>query len=124
MSASEHGSAHETGDVSLRPVVLGGLGLIVALAVVGLAGAGYFVHLERQQARESPPASPLSERRAPPVPRLQPDPAGDMRALRAWERGVLESYGWVDRDAGRVRIPIDRAIDLLTERAAGRGSGR
>jgi hypothetical protein len=105
-------------------VALAGVGLVAALVVVGLLGAAYFRYLGREQARESPPASPLAERRAPPAPRLQADPARDMRALRAWENEVLDGYAWVDRDAGRVRIPIDRAMDLLAERAAGRrGSG-
>ena len=29
---------------------------------------------------------------------------------------MLHSYGWVDQQAGIVRIPIDRAMTLLTER--------
>ncbi len=32
--------------------------------------------------------------------------------------GNLHSYGWVDRDAGVVRIPIDKAIDLEVAREA------
>jgi hypothetical protein len=28
----------------------------------------------------------------------------------------LTNYGWVDRNAGKVHIPIDRAIDLLAQR--------
>jgi hypothetical protein len=36
-------------------------------------------------------------------------------ALRAAQRAELESYGWVDRDAGIAQIPIDRAIDLVVE---------
>jgi len=26
---------------------------------------------------------------------------------------VLSAYGWVDREAGRARIPIERAMELL-----------
>src|SRR4051812_44481736 len=33
-------------------------------------------------------------------------------ALRDRQRASLDEYGWIDRDAGRVRIPIDRAMDL------------
>ena len=29
---------------------------------------------------------------------------------------MLDNYGWVDKSAGVVRIPIDRAIDLLAVR--------
>ena len=32
------------------------------------------------------------------------------------EDDVLESYGWVDKNAGVVRIPIDEAMKLTLER--------
>ena len=68
--------------------------------------------------------------RAPPVGRL---PGAVARAAAAWWRGSaqdrlrraarrepqraqraeLERYGWVDAERGIVRIPIDRAIDLV-----------
>jgi hypothetical protein len=28
----------------------------------------------------------------------------------------LNSYGWIDKSAGVIRIPIDRAMDLLAQR--------
>ncbi len=28
----------------------------------------------------------------------------------------LNTYAWVDKDAGVVRIPVDRAIDLLAQK--------
>jgi hypothetical protein len=36
--------------------------------------------------------------------------------LHAWEDRVLTTYAWVDRNAGTVRIPVDRAKDLALER--------
>ena len=41
----------------------------------------------------------------------------DLRELREAESNLLDHYGWVDKSAGVVRIPIDRAIDLLAARA-------
>lgn len=35
---------------------------------------------------------------------------------RAFEHTLLRSYGWVNRDARLVRIPIDRAIELYVQR--------
>jgi hypothetical protein len=35
------------------------------------------------------------------------------------ERATLDHYAWVDRDAGVVQIPIDRAMDVLVERSPG-----
>jgi len=34
--------------------------------------------------------------------------------LRA-ENAQLQSYGWVDRSIGMVRMPIDRAMELVVE---------
>ena len=36
---------------------------------------------------------------------------------RAFEQKILGTYGWVDRDARLVRIPIDRAIELYVQQS-------
>jgi hypothetical protein len=36
--------------------------------------------------------------------------------MLAEENAALATYGWVDRDAGIVRIPIERAMELLVLR--------
>jgi hypothetical protein len=41
--------------------------------------------------------------------------AGD----RERQRAVLESYGWVDRDRGLVRIPVRAAMELVVRSATG-----
>ncbi len=48
-----------------------------------------------------------------PKPRLQPDPAADLNKFRLSEEEELNSYGWVDRQGGRIHIPIERAIQIL-----------
>ena len=45
-----------------------------------------------------------------------PDEPANLRSFRQREDAELHSYGWVDRNAGTLRIPIDRAKDLLLER--------
>lgn len=40
----------------------------------------------------------------------------NLHRFRQSEETILHSYGWVDQNAGVVRIPIDRAKDLLIER--------
>jgi len=52
----------------------------------------------------------------PPPPRLQNYPFYDLKALRGDENRVLEHYGWVDKNAGVGRIPVERAIDVLAEK--------
>jgi hypothetical protein len=36
--------------------------------------------------------------------------------VRAEEQEKLSSYGWVEPNAGVVRIPVERAMELLAER--------
>jgi hypothetical protein len=54
--------------------------------------------------------------RQPPAPNLQTQPFKDIYMLRLGETEKLTSYGWVDKDGGIARIPIDRAMELMLER--------
>ncbi|MFH1279606.1 MAG: hypothetical protein ABIK65_14660 [Candidatus Eisenbacteria bacterium] len=38
--------------------------------------------------------------------------------LRAEQQGELHSYGWVDEKSGVVRLPIDRAMELVVSESA------
>jgi hypothetical protein len=117
--------AHEESDIVLRPVVIAGLGLLVVLVLTAVAMFGLFHVLEREEARLSPPANPLAAAegpRLPPAPRLQPHPIKDLEELRRMETERLTTYGWVDKNAGTVRIPIARAIDILAQRAGDTGA--
>ena len=51
-----------------------------------------------------------------PQPRLLVNEPGNLEAFRAREHETLTTYGWVDRNTGVVRIPVERAKDLLLER--------
>jgi len=109
---------HEERDIRPGPVVGWAVG-IFALMLVALAAMWAFLGgVNQYLARTGPPPNPMMEYAAkePPAPRLQADPLGDMQALRAREREQLEGYAWVDRQAGVVRIPIERAMELLAER--------
>lgn len=112
--ASRH---HEEGDVQVRLILMSGTGLVVMTAVVLLVAYWLFDNFAARWAKLQVPPSPLAEtRQPPPEPRLQVVPAQDLQQMRAAEEAVLSSYGWVDEAAGFVRMPIDRAIELLLER--------
>lgn len=66
-----------------------------------------------EEAQPSPQLKAV--RIVPAPPRLQVNPARDLEALRKREDELLGSYGWVDREKGVVRIPIERAMDLLVK---------
>ncbi|MEO7191860.1 MAG: hypothetical protein ABI051_12465 [Vicinamibacterales bacterium] len=53
--------------------------------------------------------------KAPAVPLLVSEPAV-LRAFRMGEDAALHNYGWVDKAAQTVQLPIDRAKELLLER--------
>ena len=50
------------------------------------------------------------------VPHLQISSAEELNAFRSKEEAELNTYGWINRTAGVVRIPVARAMDLLLER--------
>jgi hypothetical protein len=50
------------------------------------------------------------------VPHLQLAPPEDLGKFRAREEAGLNSYAWIDRTTGVVRIPVARAMELVLER--------
>ena len=106
---------YEDSDVSMGRLFAfaGGVAGLVIFGVV--ASAVVFHFFVRHQPLE-PPASPFENSRPlPPEPRLQTVAPQDMRRYRADQDGILSSYAWVDQDAHIVRIPIDRAMDILVK---------
>jgi hypothetical protein len=82
-----------------------------------------FVWLDKSAERHDVALPPLAQHepdRLPPEPRLQRAPQADLAQVRRQERERLTTYAWVDRQAGVVRIPIDRAMELYAQRTAGR----
>jgi hypothetical protein len=114
---ADNDRGYEQRDVQARAIVwlFGGIAAAVIAAVVGLWFARQA--LQRAAEKRDPALSPLAGGPvSPPPPRLQSDPRADLQVFRAREDRVLSSYGWVNRERGVVRIPIDRAIELLIER--------
>jgi hypothetical protein len=105
---SRHKSAYEHSDVSGTLLVL----LSAGLAFFLLATPGMLAFLYPRAVHQAD-VGPVP---SPPGPHLQVDPAADLTALRGAEDAQLSSYGWVDRAAGAIRIPINRALALTAER--------
>jgi len=106
---------------------------IVVVVVICLFGLrGLFVFLDHREKAAQPAVNPLVTnvppdtrrisdpdeylKKAFPDPRLETDERNQLNKETAREEGVLYSYGWVDEKAGRVRIPIERAMDLIVQR--------
>jgi hypothetical protein len=121
VTGEEHVSngGHETRDARVGMIGLAFVGLAVSTIASLLIVYVVLRTFTMIDVKASTPASPLAAsegRRAPPEPRLQIAPRDDLRRLHAREDALLHGYGWVNRDAGVARIPIERAMDLLAER--------
>src|SRR6266550_1175786 len=111
---------HETSDVNICGVLAFGLGLFIVAVMLHL---GIWLLFEAFAAREAAlrgaPEFPLAagqDNRLPPEPRLQTNPRQDLLDLRSAEDNVLDHYGWIDKNADVVRIPIDEAMKLTVQR--------
>jgi hypothetical protein len=108
---------HEHRDVNIRGIVITGIVLlvVVTLAHAVLFGLFNLLQSEREQADAAVPPV-IDAEQLPPAPRLQPDPPADWQQLVNEQDQLLSTYEWVDQDAGSVRIPIERAMEVLLER--------
>ena len=109
----------EVTDVSFWAVMGSGASLLVSAALIYLFVWGLFLYFSGQAGRRGSTVGRLTQelpQPLPPEPRLQTDPHGDLLKLREAEDHILNSYGWVDRNAGVVRIPIEQAMKLTVAR--------
>jgi hypothetical protein len=113
---STHDSNLDHCDVDVRFVSGSALGLIAVCAIALLGLTWFLSTLESFANRKTAPTNSPDAKQMPPQPRLQPDPSVELEALRKSEKHRLATYGWTDRKNQVVRIPIDRAIQLLAER--------
>lgn len=110
---------HETADADIGPLIKFAIFMALTTVVCAAICVGLYKYLDQREAREKAGRYPLAAglaRPLPPPPRLQNYPFYDLKAFRGDENRVLEHYGWVDKNAGVVRIPVERAIDVLAEK--------
>jgi hypothetical protein len=108
-------------ELNLR-TILGFCGGVVGVTILALLVMWWMSDSFKKmdQAKDAAP-SPLAEAQLdpiPPGPRLQPAPPRDMNEMTARDREALTTYGWVDKQAGVAHIPVDRAIQILADKAA------
>lgn len=129
---------HETTDISVD-----GIGKIVvgfAVSMLLVLGVMYWSYnlLDRRSTAEDLPVTPMAERpggkdvirpsltdaandmerlgRTPAGPKMLTDEPAWLQQFREEQRAALSTYGWLDKGTGAVRIPIDRAKQLIVER--------
>lgn len=108
---------HETRDANPRSLLFSGLGLLGIMIVTIILLVGVLKLLESRKARLATPPHVLAEgSQMPPAPRLQITPERDLASYYLKEDSLLHTYGWIAREAGIVRIPVDSAMVLLLKR--------
>ena len=109
----KHQPGFEHSDVNVFAVGKFAVGLVlVTILSMGLI-IGVFNVLKTMEGGEAKAIDPT---KSFPEPRLQKTPIPDLKAVRAAENQVLDTYGWVDQQKGTVRIPIDQAMDLVVKK--------
>ena len=121
MSVHEQACAHrhEKSDAHVPGVYQFVVAIFAVMFVAMLAMWVMFVALEKSQPQLVEESSPMALERGrviPPGPRLQVVPQGTLPEMRQHEEIILNGYAWRDKERGVVRIPIQRAIDLVAER--------
>lgn len=127
-----HGD-YERSDIGVAGVLYFLVGLAVAGICVHFLVTGLYHFLEsRSQAQQtviSPLVSngPTDTRKLSgdyrdylkqnfPAPQLEIDERNQLDSIRLSEEQTLSTYDYIDQKAGTVRIPIERAMDLIAQR--------
>ncbi len=114
------GAQYEHTDID--PAIGYKFALWLTVAMVMSFGIVYgtfkFFEGRERQANAAAQQFPLAEgvTRPNPTPFLQTQPFMDIYTLRADETQKLTTYGWVDKEGGITRIPIDRAMEVMMQR--------
>ncbi len=104
-------------DILLKPILwfIGGLAIVTFLTFV--VTALIFRAMDRRMERTDIPASPLATERILPTERLlQVNEVKDLKGHLAEVNELLNNYVLIDPVAGRARIPIERAMEIVAER--------
>ena len=127
---STSNDGYERQDIGITGVLYFLLGLAVAGLLVYFVVDGLYHYLDKRSEAEQTPVNPLVTnaptdtrhiakdypQSAFPSPRLEEDERGQLNGIRLKEEQTLSTYDWIDENAGTVRIPIDRAMDLIAQR--------
>jgi hypothetical protein len=133
---------YERKDIGVGGVIGFLIGLAAAVVICFFLVQGLYNVLEAHFAAKQPAVSPLATnvpkdtRKLPseyktdaesrdyekylqqnfPAPQLETNERTELNKIRLREENVLSTYDYVDKNAGTIRIPIDRAMDLLVQR--------
>ncbi|MGH9401873.1 MAG: hypothetical protein ACRD2P_07180 [Terriglobia bacterium] len=107
--------SHEPRDADVRKLMWFGVGLL-ALIIFGYVVTEVTFSYYVGQRKVVQPTALFSKEQMPPAPLIQEHPGQELQGYLKEQNQILDSYGWVDRKAGTVRIPINQAMNMLLQK--------
>ncbi|MDA1044560.1 MAG: hypothetical protein O3C57_04980 [Verrucomicrobia bacterium] len=107
---------YETSDANLKMIIISAIILTVVVVVSFIIVRLTFSAMQKDIDHNTAPLPVMFESDVlPPAPRLRINGKMKLATLHAYEKELLNSYEWVDKDLGLVRIPLARAKQILLE---------
>jgi len=114
-----HGQGeYEKTDAHAGATVRAGLFILGVMFLTALVLVPMYRFLGRGETRAQKPAATVlkPDAAAPAFPRLVASEPAVLAEFRAQENAFLGEYGWVEKDKGIARMPIDEAMRIVAER--------
>ena len=105
----------EQEDLSSRSALYFLAGLVLVCVVVYLIVFGMYRFLDSYATADTRAVTPENAETFP-QPRLEENERTQLRSFIEDQDRTLATYDWLDKDRGTVRIPIDRAMELIAQR--------
>lgn len=122
-------SGYEREDMTPGTIFAFLAGLAIACVLIYFVIHGMYRVLDSYARAHEPAQNPLAVPTGPtprditpadiaqfPQPRLETNERVEINGFRLAEEQQLHSYGWVDKQAGMVHIPIEQAMQLVAQR--------
>lgn len=115
------GAKYEHTDIDPNIAYQFGLWLFISMIVsVGIVYGTFRLFEGRERSANAAaqlyPLAATAGPKVPPTPNLQKQPFKDIYMLHQGETEKLTTYGWVDKEGGVTRIPIDQAMEVMLKR--------
>jgi hypothetical protein len=116
-----HGQGgYEKTDADAGATIRAGLYILGTMVLTALVLVPMYHFLGRREARDQEPAAtvlrPDAAAPAPAFPKLATAEPAALAEFRAQEDALLAGYGWVEKDKGIARMPIDAAMKIVAKR--------
>jgi hypothetical protein len=106
---------YERSDVSLPTLVRWIIFLFVFVGFCSLT-SWVIYRVFVPEIRDEPMANGQAQvRTVPGDPQIQAAPKRDLREFRLGEERVLNTYGWADKAAGTVHVPVNVAMEMIAQ---------